>query len=514
MLSTPAAQHLEIATLPLPGGKGVLGLSRCPGYRRPGSPASGHQDALAQDLANIRAWGATAVVTLMEDHEFDLLQVASLGERAETQGLEWHHLPIPDMAAPDWRFAQRWLYSGLRLRRLLCQGARVLLHCRAGLGRSGTIAAHLVVELGMPPGEAIQRVRHIRPGAIQTQAQVEHVHRTTAIPPSADASMARNLACLLGGALGDACGSILGRQTHRPTRLASGAAQGTLQVSPLTRLGLFTLEGLIRALLAQARDDAGLLRHVRLSLRDWEETQGAIPGSVAASRLMKHAVMYGRREPRRPLQAALAGLLGGSQPRPGHAGGSRPLACIAPLALLPGLSSARVYGLAGALCKPNLEHSHAEPAATLPASLLAVMLRLLLAGQDLNQAVSRARGLALQQAGAGSASTLARLQGALQAARLPHPDSLPADLGRDSAPNTLLATGLYAASHTADFTRVLGIAAQVHGDPVTACVIAGQLFGAQAGLESLPHAWIRRLDVLDALCDVLDWGQPVWRGWA
>jgi hypothetical protein len=26
----------------------------------------------------------------------------------------------------------------------------------------------------------------------------------------------------------------------------------------------------------------------------------------------------------------------------------------------------------------------------------------------------------------------------------------------------------------------------------------------------LPQAWIRRLDVLDALCDLLEWGQPIW----
>jgi hypothetical protein len=37
------------------------------------------------------------------------------------------------------------------------------------------------------------------------------------------------------------------------------------------------------------------------------------------------------------------------------------------------------------------------------------------------------------------------------------------------------------------------------------------LFGAQQGLESLPQAWIRRLDVLDAALDLVDWCLPLWK---
>jgi hypothetical protein len=87
---------------------------------------------------------------------------------AEAASLEWHHLPIPDMGEPGWHFERRWIYSGARLRRLLRRGGRVVVHCRAGLGRAGTIAARLLVELGMPPAEAISQVRKARPGAIQT----------------------------------------------------------------------------------------------------------------------------------------------------------------------------------------------------------------------------------------------------------------------------------------------------------------------------------------------------------
>jgi ADP-ribosyl-[dinitrogen reductase] hydrolase len=61
------------------------------------------------------------------------------------------------------------------LRQVVRSGGRVLLHCRGGLGRAGTIAARLLVELGMEPGKAVQAVRHVRPGAIETIEQERHV---------------------------------------------------------------------------------------------------------------------------------------------------------------------------------------------------------------------------------------------------------------------------------------------------------------------------------------------------
>ena len=56
----------------------------------------------------------------------------------------------------------------------------VLIHCRGGLGRAGTIAARLLIELGTEPGEAIANVRAVRPGAIETDDQEEFVRNICA----------------------------------------------------------------------------------------------------------------------------------------------------------------------------------------------------------------------------------------------------------------------------------------------------------------------------------------------
>jgi len=50
-------------------------------------------------------------------------------------------------------------------------GERVLVHCRGGVGRAGTVAALMLVECGESPAIAIQRVRAARPGAIETAGQ-------------------------------------------------------------------------------------------------------------------------------------------------------------------------------------------------------------------------------------------------------------------------------------------------------------------------------------------------------
>src|SRR5260370_42319106 len=94
----------------------------------------------------------------MEDHEFRLLHVPNLGATVERAGMEWHHLPIRDVSIPNEHFENLWVYSGHRLRGALAAGRKVLVHCRGGLGRSGMIAAGLLVEMGEEPKEASRRV--------------------------------------------------------------------------------------------------------------------------------------------------------------------------------------------------------------------------------------------------------------------------------------------------------------------------------------------------------------------
>lgn len=172
-IRTSQTHPLRIDAVDYPDGPGRIGLTLCPGKEQPDAKTGAWARDLEADMEVIHRWGARAVVTLIEPQELEQLQVEGLPRAVKTRGMGWCHLPIPDRHAPDERFISAWPESGLGLHLHLLRGENVLLHCMGGLGRTGTVAAQLLIETGMTPAEAIRRVRAVRPNAIETRAQ-EH----------------------------------------------------------------------------------------------------------------------------------------------------------------------------------------------------------------------------------------------------------------------------------------------------------------------------------------------------
>lgn len=172
---TSISDPLRIDEVPAGQAGGLIGITFCPGKCGSSLGGSRWERDLGVDLDVIALWRPTAVVTLIEDHEFDMLGVTSLGGQVRARGIAWHHMPIVDVRPPDARFEAAWLTSGPDLLAILRGGDRVLVHCRGGLGRAGTVAARLLVELGVSPTQAIERVRQARPGAIETDQQRAYV---------------------------------------------------------------------------------------------------------------------------------------------------------------------------------------------------------------------------------------------------------------------------------------------------------------------------------------------------
>ena len=159
----------SIATVDQPNG-GRLGVCQMPGL----------DDDLEGDLLVIQQWSPAMVLTMTEQHELDEIGVADLGARVRSMGCEWEHLPIVDFGGPGKSSASRWPGLSVRLHDILSNGGGVLLHCRGGRGRSGMIAMRLMVEAGETPDDALQRLRAVRRGAVETEEQrvwaaIDHV---------------------------------------------------------------------------------------------------------------------------------------------------------------------------------------------------------------------------------------------------------------------------------------------------------------------------------------------------
>ena len=154
---------------------GVIGLAYCPG--RCGLDAQGPlwRRSMDKDVATIHNWGAAAVVSLVTLSELKNLAAGSLSSALSARNIIWHHCPINDRQAPDFRFEAMWSKIETKLLRLLCEQRRVLLHCAAGLGRTGTVAARLLIASGVPAPQALARVRAVRPGTVETAVQERYL---------------------------------------------------------------------------------------------------------------------------------------------------------------------------------------------------------------------------------------------------------------------------------------------------------------------------------------------------
>lgn len=151
---------------------GTIGMTICPG--KTDAERRWKRD-IQIDLDDIKAWGASTVVTLIEDHEFRMLGVEDMERQVLDWQMKWLHLPITDVSVPDEHFAKAWKTAGAEIHRLLNAGERILIHCRGGLGRTGLVAGLILVERGVQPKEAIRQIRAARPYAIETREQEAYV---------------------------------------------------------------------------------------------------------------------------------------------------------------------------------------------------------------------------------------------------------------------------------------------------------------------------------------------------
>ncbi len=113
-----------------------------------------------------------SLVSLVEVHEFDqFISYPKFEEKIGKRNFSWFFHPLKDMTAPDEIFRERFFETQSHLLENLRSGKKIAIHCKGGLGRSGTIAAFLLRHLGFSAEKSIELVRKSRPGAIETEEQ-------------------------------------------------------------------------------------------------------------------------------------------------------------------------------------------------------------------------------------------------------------------------------------------------------------------------------------------------------
>lgn len=161
-------QH-PVWTLPLneaASKQGGLLLTPCPGTKGVNAITS---------LRQLKAAGATVVLTALEKNDLPDQGVELLAEACKLLGMQWFHVPIEDDCAPSAEFESTWQRANDAAQIALNNGEYVVAHCKGGSGRTGLLAARILLARGKPFEETITAIQAQRPGAFTRQPHIDYI---------------------------------------------------------------------------------------------------------------------------------------------------------------------------------------------------------------------------------------------------------------------------------------------------------------------------------------------------
>jgi len=131
-------------------GSGFIAIMAYPGKE---------QDAVSA-IASLAHDGIRQVVSLLEPAEAAALGLEGEAQLVAAESMTFVSFPIHDMGLP----ASVCAFAGLArdLYRQIDAGVNTLVHCRGGVGRSGLLAAAVLLHCGMDPRQACEQITRLR----------------------------------------------------------------------------------------------------------------------------------------------------------------------------------------------------------------------------------------------------------------------------------------------------------------------------------------------------------------
>jgi len=114
---------------------------------------------IEEEFSGLKRLGIDKIVSLLESFEQYDVGLEKEEVLCIKNGMEYSSFPIPDRGLPNTLQAKKFskeLYTEI------CNGKHIVIHCRAGIGRTGIIAGAVIVNTGITALEAFTLISEAR----------------------------------------------------------------------------------------------------------------------------------------------------------------------------------------------------------------------------------------------------------------------------------------------------------------------------------------------------------------